>query len=116
MQTLTAQQLKQRLDRNEKLLLINVLDEDEFERQLPGSRNVPVNRENFVQRVRKAGGSENKEIVVYCASTDCGASPKAAKELDEAGFTHVYDFEGGIKAWREAGYELVRPQTATVTA
>ena len=29
------------------------------------------------------------------------ASPKAAKKLEEEGFTNVYDYEGGTKDWFE---------------
>jgi rhodanese-related sulfurtransferase len=30
-------------------------------------------------------------------------SSQAARKLEEAGFTNVHDYEGGTKAWQEAG-------------
>jgi rhodanese-related sulfurtransferase len=38
---------------------------------------------------------------VYCASIDCHSSTDAAKKLDQAGFTNVYDYRGGAKAWHQ---------------
>ena len=58
------------------------------------------------------GGKKDKPIVVYCASTTCDASPKAARRLNEAGFSKVYDYEGGVKAWKESGLELKGSETS----
>jgi rhodanese-related sulfurtransferase len=44
-----------------------------------------------------------KKIVVYGASPDCSASQEAAETLTRNGFQHVYDYEGGMSDWREAG-------------
>ncbi len=90
-------------ENREGLLLVNVLDKDAFRQQhIPGSINIPISREDFTTKVkRKAGGKDNK-IVVYCASTDCSASPKAAGKLDEAGFTNVYHYEAGMMGWASA--------------
>lgn len=109
MKTLTVDQLKSMLDRNEDLTLINVLSEEDFERaHIPGSQNIPVGRESFEREVERLAGGVEAKVVVYCADFDCQASPKAAKKLDEAGFKNVFDFEGGVKEWRKAGHELVR--------
>ena len=44
-------------------------------------------------------------VVIASAGADgtCDASPNAAQRLEEAGFRQVYDYEGGVQAWREAG-------------
>jgi phage shock protein E len=41
----------------------------------------------------------DKPVYLYCKSG--GRSGKAAIQLKEAGFTKVYDLEGGITAWIE---------------
>lgn len=110
MQTLTVEQLKSLIDDRHDMTLINVLAEEEFERaHIPGSLNVPVKRDDFIERVEELVGSKDDTVVVYCASFDCEASPKAARRLEDAGFSDVHDFEGGIKEWLKAGHEVNRP-------
>ena len=107
METLTRDQLKNMMDRNEKMYLINVLAPGEFEKMhIPGSYNIPVADDNFVQRVQQRVNDKDAKVIVYCANFDCPASPNAAKQLDKSGFTHVADFEGGIQDWQEAGYPI----------
>ncbi len=36
-------------------------------------------------------------------SHSCKSSTQAAQKLEAAGFSNVYDYEGGAKAWQEAG-------------
>lgn len=111
MKTMNAHELKRWLDQDKDFTLINVLGEEDFERaHIPGSRNVPVDRDDFERQIERMAGSKDETIVVYCASHDCEASPKAARKLDEAGFREVYDFEGGIKSWMEADYDVKREQ------
>jgi len=107
MNTLTAEELKQMQDRNEDFLLVNTLDEKAFaDTQIPGAVNIPQSRDGFVQRVEQESGGKDKKIVVYCASEACDSSPTAAKKLEEAGFSNVFDFEAGAKGWEEAGQPL----------
>lgn len=103
MQTINAQQLAEMMERGDEFMLVNVLSEEQFQaHHVPGSRNVPVSEPDFVQRVEQMAGSRDRPVVVYCANTACTASPTAAKQLEEAGFTHVIDFEGGIEEWEQA--------------
>lgn len=44
--------------------------------------------------------------VLYCASG--GRSALAAGTLLDLGYQHVAHLDGGIAAWRDAGFELVR--------
>ena len=107
MNTLTVDEVRQMQDRHEDFLLINTLDEEHFpDTQIPGSINIPQSRDDFVQRVEQEAGTTNQKIVVYCASTECSSSPKAAKKLEEAGFSNVFDFEAGAKGWEAAGQPL----------
>jgi len=104
MQVLTAQELKRKIDAEQALVVINVLaPEDHREAHIPGSENVPLDRERFADEVLAKTGSKDAEVVVYCASESCTASRRAARKLDEAGFQRVYGFTGGIQAWQEAG-------------
>lgn len=108
MQTLTREQLKEKLDKKEDFLLVNVLSKASFDAiHIPGSKNVDVHQPDFLQNIEKlTGGDKDKEIVVYCASFTCQASPAAARKLDEAGYKNVYDFSGGVADWKDGGYQL----------
>lgn len=107
MKRLRAKELDQLRKTNPTLTVINVLAKEEHERQhIPGSRNVPVKREDFVERVENVVDQKDRPVAVYCASETCQSSPTAARRLEEAGFQQVYDFEGGIAEWRREGFPL----------
>ena len=107
MKTLTKEKLKQMIDDHEDFVLINVLAEEYFDQEhIPGSVNIPVKQEDFVDKVKARLPDKSKKVVVYCASFECQASTAAAKKLADDGYQDVYDYEGGIKEWKEAGYEL----------
>lgn len=104
MKTISIDQLKQWKTEQKDFLLINVLDPEAFGREHAlASKNVPLSRDDFEATVMRMAGTKDRPVVVYCASTDCDASAKAAKRLDAAGFKNVYDFEGGLKAWKADG-------------
>ncbi len=107
MQSITADQLKTRQNQGERLTLINTLSEDNFEStKIPGSINIPLEKDDFEQRVKQTIGGKNQPVVVYCASAECPSSTKAAERLESAGFSEVMDFEGGAKEWQEQGGQL----------
>ncbi|MGH8538869.1 MAG: rhodanese-like domain-containing protein [Gammaproteobacteria bacterium] len=87
-------------DAEQGYALINVLKPEAFEREhIPGSDNIPEGNEvTFKQRF-----SKEKEIIVYCASTDCHASDSVAEKLTKRGFTRVYDYAAGLRDWKQGG-------------
>ena len=101
MQAISKSDLKQMNEANhEDFVLINVLGPDAFnEKHIRTSVNIPQEREDFPEMVKTVAGNKDRKVVVYCASHDCPASPKAAEKLENAGFTNVYDYEGGTKDW-----------------
>jgi rhodanese-related sulfurtransferase len=105
MNTITATQLKRMMDGDESFDLVNVLPEEDFQKQhIPGSINLPVKNHDFVSQVQqRVGGDKEREIVVYCASKQCDASSTAARNLERAGFTNI---EAGMQGWKEAGHPV----------
>ncbi|MGH8615893.1 MAG: rhodanese-like domain-containing protein, partial [Gammaproteobacteria bacterium] len=87
-------------DAEQGYALVNVLKPEAFEREhIPGSDYIPEGNEvTFEQRF-----SKDKEIIVYCASTDCHASDSVAEKLTKRGFTRVYDYAAGLRDWKQGG-------------
>ncbi len=44
---------------------------------------------------------KSEHVLVYCKAG--GRSSEAAEQLKNLGFKHIYNLEGGIDAWNEAG-------------
>ncbi|TKJ29540.1 MAG: hypothetical protein CEE40_07960 [Chloroflexi bacterium B3_Chlor] len=53
----------------------------------------------------KLPADKGAKLVVYCRSG--GMSAIAARTLVNLGYTHVWNLDGGMIAWTEAGYPLV---------
>ena len=105
MKTISAEELKKKLDANEEFELVNVLPKEYFDKKhIPKSKNLSV--EDIDEKAAEALPDKAKEIVVYCANTQCQASPNAAKKLEALGYTNVADYEDGVTGWEEAGYDL----------
>lgn len=67
-----------------------------------------TNKEEFARRT--AFIDKNKPVYVYCLAG--GRSALAAEQLKANGYAHVYNLDGGIKAWKAAG-KLLDVQTTT---
>lgn len=103
MKTIDTPELQKMLKTDKEFAFINVLGEEAFRKKhIPGSDNIPVSDESFTQKVEDlVDGDKSKTVVVYCANTECTASPTAARKLDEAGFEDVLDYEKGMQGWEE---------------
>ncbi len=102
MRTITAHELKHFWDRGEDFLLVNTLPAGHFSQtKIPGAVNIPQDSADFADRVLEASGSKEKTIVVYCAHRECDSSTQGAKQLLDAGFEDVWDFEDGFRGWEE---------------
>jgi rhodanese-related sulfurtransferase len=100
----TVEQVKARLDRGEKLCLIDVREESEYARDhLPGAVHLGkgILERDIEQRIPDAG----TEIILYCGGGF--RSALAADNLRKMGYTNVLSMDGGVRGWREKGYPLV---------
>ena len=91
---ITSVELKQRLDRGEKLKIVDVREPNEYQiNRIPGSVLIPLG--DVPKRYSEL--DPNDEIVVQCKSG--GRSAKAADYLRTVGFKHVLNLKGGILDW-----------------
>jgi len=71
---------------------------------------VPTNafiafEETGPQRVSEYPADKAAKVVLYCRSGRMSAI--VAQELVAAGYTNVWNLDGGMNAWKAAGYELI---------
>lgn len=89
---------------NEEFLLLNVLPVESFRKEhIPGSKNVPYDDVEFVQKVEALVPSKADKIVIYSGGIHCNKAIYAAKLLDQSGFSSIFEFPGGIEEWKKSG-------------
>lgn len=104
--TISADELKTALEGDQKPFVINVLPASLYDDcHIVGSESAPLK-----ELVEKAKDWErDRNIIVYCALTECDAGEKAYVLLSVMGFTNVIDYKGGIKEWFQLGYPTEGP-------
>lgn len=93
---ITAPDLKQKLDRGDKFVLLDVREQFEYDIcRIEGSRLIPLGQ--LPSRMSELDSAD--EIVLQCKSGV--RSARALKLLQEAGFAKLSNLEGGIVAWSD---------------
>jgi rhodanese-related sulfurtransferase len=100
--TISREELRAALEREERIALLEVLPADYFaEAHLPGALNLPLDRlEELAPRLVP---DHDSAIVVYCKNEGCRNSEIAARRLARLGYSHVRDYVGGKADWLAAG-------------
>lgn len=84
-------------------ILVDVRTPEEYaEGHIKDALNINWHDPAFMDEMAKA--DKNKPVFVYCKSG--GRSGQAAEALRGMGFKEVYDLEGGITAWKNAGMKV----------
>ena len=113
MKTISRQQARELVDNRDDLTVVEVLGEDQFNRfHLPGAHNVPLG-DSFAENIRKVAPEPGAPVLLYCRDAECDASPKAAKTMEQMGYTRVFDYEAGKADWKEAGLPIEEPSAAS---
>lgn len=102
-QECTVEDVKERLDKGEKLLIVDVREESEFARDhIPGALHLG---KGVIERdVETTIPDITREIILYCGGGF--RSALAAENLGRMGYTRVISMDGGIRSWREKGFPL----------
>lgn len=102
--SMTVQELKEKLDKKEELILIDCREQGEWdEAHIEQAQFLPLS--NFEKELKKLDENTTKTIVCQCRSGK--RSLKAATMLQDEGFENLYNLEGGILAWLDEGYPTV---------
>jgi rhodanese-related sulfurtransferase len=101
----TIDDVKAKLDRSEKFLLIDVREESEYAADhLPGALHLG---KGIMERdVEERVPDPNTPLVLYCGGGF--RSALAADNLQKMGYSQVFSMDGGIRGWREKGFTLTK--------
>jgi len=98
-------QVKSRMDRGDKFLLVDVREESEFAKDhLPGA--IHLGKGIIERDIEGRVPDLNAEMILYCGGGF--RSALAADNLLKMGYTNVISMDGGIRDWRDKGYPLVK--------
>lgn len=94
--------LKEKMEANKDLILIDCREENEWnELNIPGASLMPLSQ--FEVMAEDMTTAHETPIYIHCRSGK--RSLKACQILQGEGFENLYNVEGGILAWAEAGFK-----------
>lgn len=91
----------------QEAVLVDVRETKEYEGgRLPNAVHIPLSQlESRAGELAKFGG---KPVIAYCATGS--RSRMAGNALAKAGFSEVYNLNGGFRAWKDAGLPVEKAQ------
>lgn len=100
-----------------EIVVVDVREPDEFEQgHIPGAVNIPRGWLEFKADPTCPAYDErigpDKPILIYCPFG--GRSALATAALQELEYANVTNLEGGLEAWKNAGYPVERLEGAPV--
>ena len=102
-QEVSIDQVKARLDRGEKFLLVDVREESEYAKDhLPGA--IHLGKGTIERDIEERAPELSTPLILYCGGGY--RSALAADNLQTMGYTNVLSMDGGIRGWREKQYPL----------
>lgn len=115
-ETISVDQFEKKLAETPGAQLIDVRTAEEYaDGHLKNSVNMNVNREDHKQMY--ATLDKNKPVFVYCKAGS--RSARAASIMQDMGFREIYNLDGGIMSWDNAGKPIENgsaPKPAGMTA
>jgi rhodanese-related sulfurtransferase len=95
--------VKQKLDRGEKFVLVDVREESEFAKDhLPGA--IHLGKGIIERDIEERVPDTSATMILYCGGGF--RSALAADNLQKMGYTNAISMDGGIRVWREKGFPL----------
>jgi len=107
MNHISCEELKEKIDMGENLVLVNALDEARFRAMhIPNSINVCKDED-----IQKCLAMDDF-IVIYCTDEVCNRSIILYHKLDAFGYKNIFRFAGGLREWEKSGFEIVGEMAA----
>lgn len=94
MKEISVLELKEKLDKGEDFQLIDVREDFEYETSNIGGQLIPLG--GILIEADKV--DKDKQVVVMCRSGKRSAA--AIMQLEQLGYTNLYNLQGGILAWK----------------
>lgn len=83
-----------------KAVIVDVRDDDEWhEHHIHGAIHIPLAQ--LTDRLSELAPYKNSPVITQCKSGNRAAQAQTA--LKSAGFSKVYNMDGGIRAWDKEG-------------
>jgi len=103
---LAPKQFKDKMEQLNNELVLDLRTHGELHSVGPikGAQNLDFESGRFQSAIPQL--DKNTPIMLYCAGGT--RSGEAAKLLKDAGFKDVYDLQGGVTAWQNAGFQVAR--------
>jgi rhodanese-related sulfurtransferase len=106
MRQISREELRDELIMGEALTLVEALPEKYWQdSHLPGA--LQMDYTEVADKAHKLLPDKEAKVIVYCASTECQNSSKAARKLEDLGYTNVHEYAEGKQHWLEAGLPVV---------
>jgi len=108
---ITPEELKQRLDAGEDIIIIDLRLDHDFNHDpyiIPGALRIPLDevpRHPLITRER--------EIVTYCTCPNEATSAQVVLRLQQQGITRIRPLAGGFHAWRDLDYPVEQSSQET---
>ncbi|HKD03699.1 MAG TPA: rhodanese-like domain-containing protein [Terriglobales bacterium] len=102
---LNVDDVKAKLDRGEKFLLVDVREESEYAKDhLPNA--IHLGKGIIERDIEERVPDTSAPLILYCGGGF--RSALAADNLQKMGYTNVISMDGGIRVWREKGFPLTK--------
>jgi len=104
---LNSHEAQELMTQKPNTIFVDVLPPEHFAKMhLPGAKNACVYMVSFLDDISLIVPNKDAAMVLYGSSSHSRDVMAAMEKLDREGYRNMSFLEGGIAAWREAGYPL----------
>ena len=111
-------ELKEWIDDGKKMLIVDTmpLEASYVKQHLPGAVQFEFPIDELTELdadmqtayLELLGTHKDMLVVIYCGFTKCGRSHNGAFWAKKLGYTNIFRYPGGIKAWAQADYPVAK--------